>query len=530
MADGRRISRRRILGTSIAVAGAAAGAAVIVSNQLLPHGAPQGPSAPRTSPSRQRTRIYQAPTDYARKSAYDWAVYGFNKDYRSEERGNEHGGIAWGTSYLIQSYLTMAEATGDLTYMDHALEEIEAVLNKRDSIQRRADYLGRYSPAWGASSPYTAQEATLLDAAGSPLLQVRSSATRATGVSVECLPGAFAGSFDLHMVDASGANVTFAGLSLDPASGSYAVRTLLTHYGVDSPYTAKDPRPAALRTATLPPAQRRDLLSARYVFAIHTGMIAAPLARFAQLARQSQERVTRYGAWPSRVLEAVTGAVDFHSTEWTQLDSFSGTFAFPRQAPIPGDGTPLPHNQNLAMANAMMRTLDSLDVPAYRQRLSAILRLFRSDWSLSTAPTWPYYLRQSRSYQGYSYTSGISTISPSSPGNKTLEDTSHATIDVAAAAAAATRGLVITQKDAAALAKTFLIRIQTSSAGRPTTRNGLSARAGTGMYDAIAALWAVLAPWNRSVYNDCLALYNSRRPEPTHAYVVDAIATLVTSR
>jgi hypothetical protein len=63
---------------------------------------------------------------------------------------NEDGSLAWGTSYLLEAYLDMYEATRNRGYLDKFMILADA-LTKRTDIQRDlADYKGRKRVGWGA--------------------------------------------------------------------------------------------------------------------------------------------------------------------------------------------------------------------------------------------------------------------------------------------------------------------------------------------------------------------------------------------
>lgn len=510
----------------MAAAVGVAGVAVVVSNEVRQTEQHQKVPRPTRTPSAPPTLTpTQRPTDYASRSAFDWAEQVFLEAHSTTN--NEHGGFAWGTSYLIQSYLTMAETTGDPTYTDRALAQIEEVLTQRDSVQGQPDYLGRRLPAWGASSPYTAQAALIMEDGNRPALLIQSSATRASGLTLSCHPASQPDEFDIQLMDANRTiSANYPALNLDPASPGYAVRVLQRHYSSTSPFVATDLRPPASRLGSSVRAQTSEFASQRYVFAAHTGMITAAIARFARAAKLIDPRLRRYGSRPESILDSALQAIECHEADWQQTNSTAGAYSFPKEAPVPGDGTPLPHNQNLAMARALMAVTDSRAIPEYRRRCGNILQVFRDDWSDSSAPTWPYFWSQSPSYKGYSVASGISHLTPASPPNRAFEDTSHATIDVAAAVEAADRGLIFGRTDLARLARTFLIRVRTRTSVGGLTNNNFGAASKSGTFDDIAPLWAVLSPWNHEVYAYCVKILDELAPMPNHAYVLSGIALL----
>ena len=65
---------------------------------------------------------------------------------------NEHGNLAWGTSYLLDAYLDMLEATRDRRYLDKFTVFADALAERTDAERGLTDYKGRKRVGWGAVS------------------------------------------------------------------------------------------------------------------------------------------------------------------------------------------------------------------------------------------------------------------------------------------------------------------------------------------------------------------------------------------
>lgn len=63
---------------------------------------------------------------------------------------NEHGSLAWGTSYLLEAYLDMYEATKSPSYLNKFIILANALANQTDARRELADYKGRKRVGWGA--------------------------------------------------------------------------------------------------------------------------------------------------------------------------------------------------------------------------------------------------------------------------------------------------------------------------------------------------------------------------------------------
>lgn len=57
--------------------------------------------------------------------------------------------LAWSESYLMQSYVTMYRATGDVKYLNKLHNHIESVLANRDDKTGQRDYKNELVPNWG---------------------------------------------------------------------------------------------------------------------------------------------------------------------------------------------------------------------------------------------------------------------------------------------------------------------------------------------------------------------------------------------
>ena len=63
---------------------------------------------------------------------------------------NEGGDLAWGTSYVLNAYLDMYEATKDVWYLGKFVIIADSVAKKTDAVRRVPDYKGRCRVGWGS--------------------------------------------------------------------------------------------------------------------------------------------------------------------------------------------------------------------------------------------------------------------------------------------------------------------------------------------------------------------------------------------
>ena len=518
--DRGEVSRRSVLLLSgLTLAGAAAGSAGCSGS---PPPAPQ-PSG-RTVPTGDRR-------DYSEPATYDWAEATYRATVQpGRGEGNDAGALAWDEAYALESYLPMYRATADPGYLDKLVEHGYRVLDARDDQRRRPDYRGLTGPVWGAGAPYTVASLDLLSASGVPTLRLYSS-TGSDAILVDVRPRG-GGVFDLT-VDAGpgGPRETIRGLSTDSRSPASLVRRLTARAPTPTGLTARDLRPTDPGPVELQPVQRATMTPARYVFLVHTGMICAPLAGFAALVRGDRRLAARYAAPARDFLSAARAAMAFHEEDWRQVSERIGLYATARGAPIPLDGTYVPHNQYLAAARVRARLFRCTKDPAEAASVSSMTNTFLSDLSAGHAPVWPYYWRGSQVYSGYGPADRVSRYTPRAEPNQALEDISHGALDVESLVAAHDAGIGVPDDHLRRLAGTFRRRVTVPGpAGVVVAANSLAAGTGTGSHELAVPRWAGLARWDRRVFTRSLALFNRRQPDPAHGQVLASTAKLVAAR
>jgi len=82
-----------------------------------------------------------------RFTAFDMAL---NKGEGYSSSDNAEGKLAWGESYLMESYLVMYEATHDKKWLDKFLAHGQRVVNNTDKARGTKDYKGRSVVGWSS--------------------------------------------------------------------------------------------------------------------------------------------------------------------------------------------------------------------------------------------------------------------------------------------------------------------------------------------------------------------------------------------
>jgi hypothetical protein len=356
---------------------------------------------------------------------------------------NEVGLYAWGESYFLLGLLRMYEAYGDLRYLQTFEQRAAHVMATTDQARGVTDYLGRSAKVWRAAGNYTAGHGVLPDGGGNAAIQLRWSGARSAESTAE-IANVSGSTFDLILRNpGTTAVVTVHGVSLDPSAASYVVTAVNNAYTAALRWTAVDlrtsPGPAA------PPSTATITFQPQfYVFAVHTGMIAFPLARYVRMVFKSP-RLKR-GARLRKAVELLGGvreAVAFHDSEYAARPDGSGDYVWPKGAPIPFDGTIQPYNQSHGLGQVLVELYRATGEQRYRTRVEQLLKSYRVALTLGTdgAYVWPYWPPYSQLYAGYPNTAGISEYTPSYPASRQIEDISHAAISLEFVQAAKEAGI-----------------------------------------------------------------------------------------
>ncbi|MEV6964323.1 hypothetical protein AB0M47_04335 [Hamadaea sp. NPDC051192] len=448
---------------------------------------------------------------------------------------NEHGGLAWGQSYVLAGFLRMYQTYRDPYYLDRFIANVDLVLGNRDSERRVADYRGLSLPAWRATNPYTVGAVTLADELGVPLLEIRSALSYADDAVAIVRAGSLTGHFTLEVRNNRTARTAvFADLSTDPASPNYAVARIAAAYPTPTMVTA-----AALSGApgALPAYGTFPLVSQPVVFTVHTGMITYPMASFARIVAQSPTLRSdpRYRSKADEYLQAAIAAARVHDDEWRQDETGRGYFVWPKGMPLAFDGTEQPTNQSLALGQTYVELAVVTGDPFWAGRARRLAAMFSADLRLlpNDSYSWPYWPTFSKVYNGFTKAEGLSEYTPSygTPGNGAtqIEDLSHGAIDVEFAVAAFRARLAFKGADMARFAHAYSRNMATYAASGGATTflrvDGTGGLATSGQF-LQAPRWMPAAAWDRAVFDHSRAVYDLNAVQPQSGSLLLCVAYL----
>jgi len=223
-----------------------------------------------------------------------------------------------------------------------------------------------------------------------------------------------------------------------------------------------------------------------HAWAVHTGMIAAPMARFASIVRRDASLRPRFGEDAARILKVAEEAVAVHEDEYRQGPGPDEAYLLGLHA-----GRNLPLNMQNALATAWIYLDDATGLPRYRERVARLAKFFRNRLRMSDdgAYVWAY-------------------RPPLDRPDVSFEDISHASINVAFATLCFEHNIVFTREDIARFEKTLLTHVLR---GDGTAANNVGGTGGTGKYPGAALRWGCLARHNPAVRDELLRYYESGR-------------------
>jgi hypothetical protein len=446
---------------------------------------------------------------------------------------NEHGGLAWGQSYVLMGFMRMWEAYKDTHYLDRLVENVEQVLANRDSARGVTDHRGKSLPAWRAMHPYTVGFVTLKDAEGTPLLEIRSALSYADNAIATVTAGTAAGRFSLQVKNTrTNLVATFPDLSLDPASADYAVKRIFDAYPTPTMVTARDLRAAPSGEAT-PALGESAFASQPVIFSVHTGMITYPMAAFARTVLANPALWRRYKGKALEFLKAAKDAAAVHDEEWRQTPDGRGYFVWNKGTPLAYDGAEQPTNQSVSLGQTYAELAAATGDRHYRDRVRRMGHTFSLELTADAddAYVWPYWPTFGKLYKGFSKADGISEFTPSyTAGARQIEDLSHGAIDVEFAAAAFRHKLFYTGLDMARFARTYSKNLVAppGADGIATAYvriDGTGSTTTAGQY-LQAPRWMAVAPWDETVFTHSRAIYEGRAVEPQQGSYLLCVAYL----
>jgi hypothetical protein len=211
------------------------------------------------------------------------------------------------------------------------------------------------------------------------------------------------------------------------------------------------PLPGVKLTASRAPAVGdRFILSVHepkdFDFAVHDGVILTPVCRFIALVRADPALQRVYGQQADAYLKVIrSDLIPKWKPYWRDCGD-GGLLVAQVDEALTYPGISLPHNQYLALGNALIWLYHSTGDSAYRDQAVKMARCFKS------------HVRLADDRYDWNYWDAVGEWDRpwDKPAEKRPEDTGHGSLDVSFVVDAAEAGIVFDQADLQRLANTFL--------------------------------------------------------------------------
>ncbi|HHW08546.1 MAG TPA: hypothetical protein GXX29_01075 [Firmicutes bacterium] len=244
-----------------------------------------------------------------------------------------------------------------------------------------------------------------------------------------------------------------------------------------------------------------------YVWAVHTGMITYPMARFVRLVYEDTALQPQFKEAAEELLQAVKLAVAVHDEDFiTGPGEGEGYYTLADAAKKVGISvSTAPFNQQNALGRTLLELYLITGEDIYKDKVTRLAMFMRN--RLYAMPdgtyTWMYHLPPFK-LEGPVILSerDAARVVPNT------EDVSHAGINVDFIVEAYKAGIVFTADDIKALVQTVLRRIF-DSRGQVSNRVGGGA---SGDYSRQIGEWLGLAPYSKELYEKIAAYYTQTNP------------------
>jgi hypothetical protein len=216
-------------------------------------------------------------------------------------------------------------------------------------------------------------------------------------------------------------------------------------------------------------------------YAVHDGMITAPMAQFAAYVGQTPALKAAYGSVAANYVAFIqTNILPKWEPYYQMIDDASGTYVFPNDNSSYYPLNSLPHNQSLALGRTFLWLYAATGDPNDAARATQIGNSFKNWLSLDDGG------------RAYVWNYGDAMLDGDTYDLSHYEDTSHANIEVGFAVDASQLGLVFNSTDLQRFRATFTDVMWNHSLRSPRVCADVAGDGGT-YYSQYVSGWAQLA-------------------------------------
>ena len=363
---------------------------------------------------------------------------------------NVNGGIVWGSSYRLDSYVSLFEATRDTHYLDHFIRLADRVLAARADKTGQLDFRGRLTYGWPSGGHYTYGKPTVLkDRDGNPSIEVRTIANSYNDkTSIEVLACESPDAFTLKVVNRR-----------DPDNPVEATFSDVTIGTVDERVGPKRGGPKlieAKRVGDSPPAPCDPFIPETELMTFHghhTGRILTPFARFCDLVMNS-DGLEKHRRKAEEYLEEIRVSMVEHDQFFIEEEDWGYTI-FEKRSPFWCDGVPEPHNTLACSGSTYIHLYRATGEPYFLDRATRLAKLLKRNHIPNPDGTWSFHYWWGPMHEGWGPEAGISENLTTRVGASVAEDISHLQLTLMFIVDCHENGIVFEKEDLERWANTF---------------------------------------------------------------------------
>ncbi len=379
-----------------------------------------------------------------------------HNDGKGNSAATTSGGLGWGEASFLRDYVYCLRVTRDPYWADKIVDHFDRMV---ENLKPNTEgFLAWDDPAYSVSIIETHPAGNVGEAKVEPALQ---RVNKRAGV-----PDATGHTYEISV----------------PEAGKLVVRDVdegktIAEAPVTDNMVVPGIEPGKLTLTGTPPVGARWTVKttapARCEYQVHDGMVTYRIAQFVEMVLADPELSARYGDKGREYL----ALLDRHflrkwEATWVDLPDGAGLYKFTDNPTQRFPGYSLPHNQYLALARTW---LVLKDISGYEG----------ADLCLRRATAMARYFKQNLRLVGDAYEWNYWDPLPHEEGvRRSVEDYSHATIDIGFAIEAAGRGVVFDETDLTRFASTYVDVMWNQKRDHPR----FGARVNTNVGDDVA--WA----------------------------------------
>lgn len=429
--------------------------------------------------------------------------------------------LAWGEAARLETLMDMYEATNDRKYLDEVARRGDRLLTHRDDRRGVADGSGKSRPAWSMALKYVVAEGQLKDAAGKPVINIRSTPSAYNDSTyVLVIPGKN-GRFSLKVTNNHYKRYEdFTDLSLNSSDERFVEKIVNDPM---APYSTKagsyTDKSNLIRVNVVgksaPKAGKIILKSIPLAYMGYIGIIYTPMLRFAESVKANPELKHLVPAADRFIRAAEESYADASERLWrngpNKGEGYYLTCEKGESFPADNVGAPINFQAMHTCAQlSLYRLTGKKEYLERSEKMSNLLKNRLKHDQQADLYVWTYWF-EPMTTTGWKPEDNLSANVKYFRGAFNIEDISHAVLDVSMVVEANKQGIVFTDTDVKRFSNTLLINVL--SPDRTGVRRTVDGKGEYPAYFNALNGWLNLAGNNREVYEAIRQAYLHRGEE-----------------